>query len=500
MNTYLLNPTLAAQPRYIREGRCMQKAASWATVWPPITMAAMGAIARRQGDVRLVDGNVESWTLDALLEDVRRLQPDLVAINTGFPSIESDMTVAAAIKKTVPQACVVGFGAYFTLLEQEAMAACPSLDAGIVGEPEATFEQLVTALAGSGNGRDASGSCARDPEHPGATQAVNTLREISGLVLRTNESVVFTGHRPLIDDIDSLPFPDRSLLHNDRYRLPHNNRPFTLINTSRGCPYPCTFCIVKPYYGNRVRRHSIDYILREIQECVDRYGLNEFLFWEEVFTLDKSFVLDFCRALDDRGLHIKWAATTRVTSVEEETLEAMKRAGCYLLGLGVESSSQDILDRAKKKQTVADVERAVAACRKVGIATMGHCIFGLPGETRETAEATIQFMTRLGLDYMQSYCAVPYPKTELGEMARANGWIKTRNWSEFDFGGNSVMDTDTITAGEVTEFRRRAFRRFYLRPSYLLRTAVRSFSLQQVASLLKFRDWMGSPAGRRPRS
>jgi anaerobic magnesium-protoporphyrin IX monomethyl ester cyclase len=475
MIVYLLNPTIDRQPKYIREGRCMQKAASWATVWPPITMAVMGAIARKYGDVRLVDGNVEKWTLDALVDDVRQRQPAVIAVNTGFPSIDADMTVAAALKTAAPKARVVGFGAYFTLLEQEAMTGFPFLDAGIVGEPEETFEEVVAAVA----------------------RGAEDFHAIRGLVLRKDGRVISTGPRPLVDDIDTLPFPDRSLLHNDRYRLPHNNRPFTLVNTGRGCPYPCTFCIVKPYYGNRVRRHSVEYVVREIRECVERYRIDEFLLWDEMFTLDKGFVLEFCRALRDGGLRISWAATTRVTSVEEETLRAMKEAGCYLLGLGVESSSQEILDRAKKKQTVADIERAVAVCRKVGVATMGHCIFGLPGETRETAEATTRFMTHLGLDYMQSYCAVPYPKTELGELAREKGWITARAWSQYDFGGNSVMDTDTITGDEVTAFRRRAFRRFYLRPGYLVKTALRSFSLRQAISLLRFRDWVRPGARRR---
>ncbi len=469
MNVYLLNPTLASQPKFIREGRCIQKAASWATVWPPITLATMGAVAKRHGcDARVVDGNVERWTLDELLEDLRQRRPELVVVNTGFPSIDSDLSVARAIKDLLPNTLVAAFGAYFTLLEREAMVTAPLLDAGIVGEPEGTFEELLLAVA--------RGDAA--------------LERIAGLLLHRDGDVLFTGPRPLLDDIDTLPFPDRSLLRNDRYRLPHNNRPFTLVNTGRGCPYPCTFCIVKPYYGNRVRRHSLDYILREIQECLDRYRIDEFLFWEEVFTLDHQFVLDFCRAVSERGLRIKWAATTRVTSVEEPVVRAMKDAGCYLLGLGVESASQEILDRAKKKQTVADVERAVAICKTVGLSTMGHCIFGLPGETPATAEQTVRFMTRLGLDYMQSYCAVPYPKTELGETAKKNGWIRAARWSEYDFGGDSIMDTGAISPEDVTAFRRRAFRRFYLRPGYLMRTAARSLSFHQVGSLLKFRSWM----------
>ena len=473
--TYLLNPAIRGQPRYIREGRCMQKAASWATVWPPITLAQLAAIARNHSEVRLVDGNVEDWTLEGLIEDVRRSKADLVVVSTGFPSIDADMAAAEAIKQAMPTARVVGFGAYFTLLDEKSMEGYPFLDAAIAGEPEETFAELVAAVA----------------------RGTHNFESIPGLLLHKAGRVISTGPRPLIDDLDTLPFPDRTLLRNDRYRLPHNDRPFTLVNTSRGCPFPCTFCIVKPYYGGRVRRHSLEYILREIQECVARHGLREFLFWEEVFTLDKEFVLQFCQGLRERGLNIAWAATTRATSVEEESLRAMKQAGCYLLGLGIESSSQAILDRAKKQQTVADVQRAVALCRKVGVKTMGHCIFGLPGETPQTAQATIRFMTRLNLDYMQCYCAVPYPKTELGKQARAKGWITARAWSQYDFGGESIMDLDTITGEEVSRFRRQAFRRFYLRPIYLLKAAFGSFSVRRLFTLLKFREWIGRPATKR---
>jgi anaerobic magnesium-protoporphyrin IX monomethyl ester cyclase len=474
MLVYLLNPTISDQPKYIREGRCMQKAASWATVWPPITLASMGAIARKYGDARVIDGNVEEWTLDRLIDDVREHAPDLVIVNTGFPSIDGDMAVAEAIKRAVRRTRVVGFGVYFTLLEGEGMKDYRFLDAGIVGEPEETFEELVAAIAA---GR-------------------SDFEAIKGLLLVRDDEIVSTGPRALIDDVNRLPYPDRTLLHNDLYRLPHNDQVFTLVNTSRGCPYPCTFCTVRPYYGNRIRRHSLDYILGEMQECIERYGIHEFLFWEEVFTLDKAFVLEFCQAIRDRGWKIGWAATTRVTSIDEEVLRAMKDSGCYLLGMGIESSSQDILDRAKKKQTTADVERAVALCKKVGVETMGHCIFGLPGETPQTAEATIDYMTRLDLNYMQCYCAVPYPKTELGELAKKQGWVKARLWSQYDFGGDSIMDTDTITAREVTHFRKKAFRRFYLRPVYLLRTVLAKVTPRQIPRLLKFRDWIGTSSSR----
>ncbi len=468
MKTYLLNPTLKDHTKFIREGRCMQKASSWATVWPPITLALLGTLAEKWGPVRLVDGDVESLTMDELLADMRAFAPDLVVVNTGFPSIDSDMEIAKHIKDAFPQTLILGFGVYFTMLEREAFQNYPFLDLCIVGEPETTFEELLQSL---------------NEKQP-------NLNRIQGLMYREGSDLRVNPPRPLLADLDALPLPDRALLKNERYRLPHNNQAFTLINTARGCPYPCIYCIVNTYYGRKVRRRSLPHILEEIQICRERFGIQEFLLWEEVFSLDKDFVHEFCQALIDNHWDIHWAATTRVGALDEETLALMRRAGCYLVGLGIESGCQSILDAAKKKQTLEETRRAVSLAKQAKIQTMGHFIFGLPGETRETAEETIRFMLDLDLDYMQSYCAVPYPKTELGEMAKARGWIRADKWSEYDFGGNSILQTDTMTREDVDYFRRKAFRRFYFRPGYIFKKIFHDISLRQTLRLANFGDWM----------
>ena len=146
MKTYLLNPTVKGNAEYIREGRCMQKASSWATAWPPVSMAILGAIAKSWGEVKLVDGNVEKISLAGLLDDIRAFAPGLVLVNTGFPSIELDMAVARKIKEMFPEIKVTAFGVYFTMLEKEGFLRYPFLDLAIVGEPEETFAELGTAL------------------------------------------------------------------------------------------------------------------------------------------------------------------------------------------------------------------------------------------------------------------------------------------------------------------------------------------------------------------
>lgn len=468
MKTYLLNPTIKGDGQFIREGRCMQKASSWATAWPPITLGVLAAISQKRGPIRLIDGNVENMTIKTLLDDIKSFAPDLIVVNTGFPSINNDMRVALKIKNTFPSIKILAFGVYFTLLEVDAVSNYPFLDFVIIGEPEKTFKELVNSLA------------------KGKTNFFN----IKGLAYIDSGKVKINEKRPLMKNIDEIPFPARDFIKNTKYRLPHNNKPFTLINSARGCPFNCIYCIVKPYYGNRVRRHSVNYIINEIRECKDKYGIQEFLFWEEVFTLDKKFVLELCNEIIKKGLNIKWAATTRVDTINEEVISKMKEAGCYLIGLGIESGDQKILDTAQKGQTIKDIKKAVVVCKKFKIKTMGHFIFGLPGETKKTANKTIKFMCKLGLDFMQAYCAVPYPKTEFGKMAKEKDWINAKQWSMYDFGGDSIVSTETISAKDITHFRQKAFRRFYYRPLFILKKFFNDISIHQLIKISIFFDWI----------
>lgn len=468
MKTLLLNPAIKGEELFIREGRCMQKTSSWATIWPPITLALLGSLARAYGEVTLFDGNVEKKSRQELLDFVVQFAPDVIVVNTGFPSIDKDMALAKALKEHVPGIKLIAYGLFFTLLEEKSLSSYPFLDFALIGEPEATFQELMALIV--------SGS--RD------------YGQVQGLAFTSDGGVTVNEARPLIDNLDTLPFPARDLLRNDRYRLPHNNKPFSLVDSSRGCPYACTYCIVKPYYGGRVRHHSIGYIIDEIKECHNRYGISEFLFREEVFTLDKKFVSDLCDELLRSGLKIKWAATTRVDTLDEATLLKMKAAGCYLLGLGIESGCQEILDNVRKNQTLEQTTRAVEMCKRVKLQTMGHFIFGLPGETRETAQRTIDYMLGLGLDYMQAYSAVPYPKTEFGDSFREKGWVLTDSWTRYDLGGDSIVSTDTMSAADITCFRQKAFRCFYFRPGYILKTALKELSFPLLFRMLNFLDWI----------
>ena len=447
----------------------MQSVDSWAAVWPPLSLAYLAAIARDFGPTEILDANVEAGlTLEGAVRRVRGFEPDVVVIATAFPSIEHDCAAASAIGDACPEALLVGFGVFFTLLEADSMRECPAFDVGIRGEPEATFEAILERRS---LGED--------------------LQGVEGTMRRSGGQVVVEEPRPLIEDLDVLPYPARDLLRNERYRLPTSGRPFTLLNAARGCPYRCSFCIAPVYYGNRLRRHSLEYVLAEIEHCLEEHGLRDFLMWEEIFTLDREFGMAFCDALIERGWDISWAATTRADALDEELLRRMKRAGLFLLGLGIESGCQEILDRAGKRERVEDMKRGVSLCRRAGVKTMGHFIFGLPGETEDTAARTIDFALSLGLDYLQCYVAVPYPNTPLGELARREGWVSSVEWSEFDFGGAAVMRTEGLSAERISACRDKLYREFYFRPWYMLSSAGRMLRRpQQLLQARGFINWI----------
>jgi len=467
MKILFLNPPTKDKKKYIREGRCMQLTSSWASIWPPLTLAILARIAIDLGfKAEIFDSNVQHLEFSEVAS--LAVNVDILVINTSFPSINSDLEVARVIKSCHKDVVVISFGVFFTLLEKESFPTDGSIDYAIVGEPEETFRELLVSIKQNSN-----------------------KQTINGLIYLTNNShVQFTGARQFVTDIDTIPIPDRSLLKNERYLLPQNGEPFTLVNTSRGCPFPCTYCIVQAYYGGNVRRHSLKYIFEEIVECVNRFNIKNFLLWEEAFTLDKKVVHEFCNGIIERQLDISWAVTTRADSLDTESLQLMKQTGCFLVGLGIESSSQVILDMAKKQEKIEEIVEGVNLCKEVGIPTMGHFIFGLPGETKDTARETINFMKTLDITYMQSYCAVPYPKTEFGEQARAKGWVSTRDWSEYDFGGSSIVNMPAISSKDVTKFRGKAFRAFYLKPGKIIEEIKKFKSLRNLLPALNFWRWI----------
>lgn len=466
MKILVVNPP--APLPFIREGRCMQVRSSWAALWMPLSLAYVAAVLRDEGhQLCLLDAIAKGLDREHTRSLARDFAPDFIFLNTAFPTLESDRDVSADLKSALPHVPIALLGMLPTLLEARTLDLFDCADYAVGGEPEWVVRELVNIHAADGS-----------------------LAGVRGLVWRNGDTIAvnppqdFAAH-----DLDALPLPARDLLPNDAYRLPFLNKRFTLLNIGRGCPHSCIYCAAPAYYGSQFRRRTPSLVADEIQECIERHEIRHFLFWGESFTGAQGYGESICDEILRRNLRLVWSTTSRVDTLHPGLLAKMKQAGCKMLGLGIESSNQEILDRARKRVRIDQILDATEMLRTARIRSMGHFVFGLPGETPATAAETIRFALRSDLDFAQFYCAVPYPKTELGQWAADRGWMPGDAFSAFDL-TRSILPTEVLSPGEVKAFRDQAYRRFYYRPRTLIRILGEISSARRLLDSLDFLRWI----------
>ena len=339
------------------------------------------------------------------------------------------------------------------------MEECP--DAVIIGEPEATALEFARAAA---DGKKLDG--------------------ISGIVYRNGKKIIRNSPRPPIEDLDSLPFPAWDLVNRDLYRMPLTNRRFLLITTARGCPHACDFCADTTFYGRKLRARSPAKVADEMEHVREKYGINEFLFWSESFTLDRKHAEAMADELIRRGGGFRWVCNSRVDGVDDALVLKFRDAGCWMIGFGFETGDEATLRRMKKGTTLRQAEEAVAACRRHGVEATGHFVIGYPGETEESAGRTAEFAKKLNLDFAQFYCAVPFPGSPLYERAKAKGWLATNDWRKFEQ-NMCVLKVDGATPEDVEKWRRSAYLKFYANPARALKILGRIRSPGDAMGIIK---------------
>jgi radical SAM superfamily enzyme YgiQ (UPF0313 family) len=458
----------------VKEGRCMQRKGAWGYVMAPVTMVTMATLLRDDGHhVAVMDCPAEGTTFRTMLETVPRGAPDLVLVNTSTPTIDDDALAARSLKQRCsPSPTTVLFGIHPSCRPEDALPADGGVDACILGEPELTARALAAALARG--------------------EAIDSL---SGIARRGGDGRLVVGPpRAPIADLDGLPIPDWSLVDTGNYRLPLNDRRFLLVNTHRGCSRRCTFCNAHAYYGRVPRHRSARHVLREIAEDVERFGIRDFMFWAEDFLVDPGFVHELCDAIVASGLEIRWVCNGRVDEVSAAVVRDLRRAGCWNLALGVESGDPDVLRQIRKQITPDQTRHAVRLAKEAGLQVTGHVIIGFPQDTRETIAETGRFVDSLDLDFVQYYCAMPYPGTELHAEAVANGWLASDDWRRWEH-NQSVLTYSRLSATEITGLRRRMMRDWYLAPRRIratlrnhVRTPAEAWSLVRRAG--GFLRWM----------
>jgi radical SAM superfamily enzyme YgiQ (UPF0313 family) len=429
---------------------------------PPLSLAYCAAVLEKLGhEVEILDAVALRLGPAKVIERVKSGNYALAAVSTATPSIADDLAIANAIKESSPKTFVVLLGPHVTVFSEEALKESRA-DAVVRGEPECTVGELAGLLAQG-----------KLPE------------DILGLSIKSETGVKRSPERPLIADLDSLPFPARHLLPMDKYcSAVWGKKPFTTMLTSRGCHYGCIYCPYRIAQGTEWRARSPHNVVDEIEECVRRHGVREILFRDPLFTADKERALRICEMIIERGIKVDWRCETRADLATEDMIEAFARSGCKEINFGVESGSSEILKGVKRIPISEERIRGLFdKCRRVGIETMAFFIIGLPGETEATVEATVQLAIDLNPDVAQFTAATPYPNTLYYEQLKREG-LYTQDWSLFTSRA-PVVGTRDLSPDKLQNLISGAYRRFYFRPSYMLMRAKRLRHPHEIMRLSK---------------
>jgi anaerobic magnesium-protoporphyrin IX monomethyl ester cyclase len=416
------------------------------STWPPLNLALIGSILEKAGhDVFIIDGQYEGLPPAKLAAKAVEKNPVLVGFTATSPFYGHQKLCAEAIKKISPSTLTVVGGPHVSIVKNEALADC--FDYGFVGEVETTFPALLRALE---EGSD--------------------VGAIKGLLYRKDGEVVFTGDPQWADNLDELPLPARHLLPTKRYRLGtlKGRLPFTSIQTTRGCPWKCIFCASEDLRTTLIRRRSPKSIVAEMKEVVETWGVRHFYIVDDVLTLHEEHILEICDLIKQEGLQITFEGSTRANLINAPAVKRMAEAGLIRLSFGLETVDTEMRKTMKKKVPLQHYVTANKILNDHGVEAMNSVMIGLPGETRETINKTLDFLANTReVKQANLAIAVPYPGTELHQMAvSGNHGIKllSGDFSEYRRYGTAVTEVNGLTPQDLVDLQNEGFVRIYSAP------------------------------------
>jgi radical SAM superfamily enzyme YgiQ (UPF0313 family) len=467
----LVNPPTPDGELWIRTQHRVGRRTRESMVWPQVSLAQMAALLHPTYTVKIIDANAERMRWPEFTRLLDKYQPRYYFTQMTAPTLENDMYGCFLAKAR--GATTIAFGTHVTPIPRETMRPYPNLDFGLVGEPDLTIRDLLDHLEGKIEQRSAEICKLFEDHDPSYQPSLNEdgsvdMYGIKGLAWRNGEEIVVNPQRPFISNLDALPIPMHELLPLDRYRMPLIKGPFTFIVTSRGCTAGCTFCIKHVSYQYSVRVRSPELIMKELWQ-LKKLGINNIHMYADLFTLDRNQVVGLCELMIKEKINIKWMCNSRVDYVDEEMLNLMGKAGCWLISWGLESGNEQVLRHARKGISLDKVKRALTWSKKAGIKNWGYFIIGLPGETEASIRETIDFAKQLPLDIALFHIAAPYPGTPFFFEVVRNGWFRPgTRWEQVDMDKETVLDYPDLPAERLMYWQKRAFREWAFRPGPML--------------------------------
>lgn len=442
MKTLLIKPSTGSIYKNMRD---------IAPEYPPLGLAYIAAVLEKNNyEVKILDLAVNRFTKESLVKFIENYSPGIIGFNSTTPTTNQVYGIIKDLKNEFKEIMFVLGGVHASALPDEAMRYA---DIVVRGEGEITFLELVRAIE------------KKKFKH-------RDLKKIKGISFKYKNKNIHNPNRELIENLDELPFPARHLLNLNKYHFfGARKHPLTNIFTSRGCPYGCKYCN-KNVFGRKFRARSVESVLDEIDLLVSK-NVKELHVSDDTFNLDKKRANKICLEIKKRGydLTIFPHNGIRVDSVDRELLKNMKDCGFYAMIYGVESGDQRILDNINKGIKIEQVLKAFKITKKFDFETWAFFIFGLPGETLETARKTINLAIKLDPDIAKFHILVPYPGTEVYEYYKNR--LRVNKWEDFGIFSGPTFVPEDVTVEELQNVYKEAYRKFYLRPSPVFKSIKR---------------------------
>lgn len=412
---------------------------------PYISLASLAAVLLKDGHrVKILDLSISSDPYTDLKKTLEIFQPDFAGITFTIGLYQEAIEIAKRIKDYNENIKTIAGGAHPSIFSKE-IASERFFDLVVYGEGENTLSEIV---------------------------AGNDSASIKGLAYKKEDnSVVVNEQRKLIKDLNWLPYPAYYLYDSKKYHSPRvtsMKNPVAAIETSRGCPYNCIFCS-KHIFQRGIRFKTPPRVVDEMEFLLN-IGYKEIHVWDDCFSADLKHAKSVCDEVIRRSLKVCWNVYNgiRVDRVDEELLVKLKEAGCYRVSFGIESGDQGVLDRSKKGITIDQIKTAFKLAQKTGMETLGFFMIGLPGETKETIQKTINLAKELDIDLPKVSIATPLPGTEFFDEWKEKGLLNSFVWSDYVFHTNKrVAQYPGITNEEMTKYYNLFYRKLYLRPSFI---------------------------------
>lgn len=449
MKIYLLNPPFVH--RYSRNSRWAARCRGGALYYPIWLSYTAGLLEKEGHNVKLVDSPAWGWDLENVKEDAKKFKPDLIVVESNFQSLTNDVMVAKGIKT-----------------EMDAVSV-------LVGPPTSQFPEKIL--------NDGIDIAARFEYDFTIRDIAKTIEEgkrfehIKGISYKEKGKVIHNPDRKFITskELDEIPFVSKvykKYLNIKNYFLGHTLFPMVQIFTGRGCPNQCTFCSwPETLMGRRYRVRSVgnvidefEYITKELPE------VKEIFIEDDTFTINKRRIKEVCSEIKRRRLKIIWSCNARA-DLDYESMKVMKKAGCRLLDVGYESGSDKILKNIKKGITTDDSRKFTKDAKRAGLMILGDFILGMPGETKETAEKTINFAKEIKPNIVQFAVATPIPGTEFYDYVKENGFLLVADLEEsLDKDGfqKCIISYPDFTKEDIESYVDKALKEYYLSPSFIL--------------------------------